>query len=304
MVLFAVRSQVKTAIIRAALENPAPRVRVRMIKIEGKGKDPMLFGAMNFPIHPVIDEINRIADLGFDYLEMAMDPPGAHHAVVRPEGADIRSALANRQLALICHLPTFVSIADLTDSIRRASLEEMHRSLETAAELGAVKAVLHPGAIRGMAHYVPDTARAHCLRSLAAISRQAAALELPLCIENMFPGYGAYFKPEEYDVIFTRFPGLRMTLDTGHAHIGAADGSRLRQLVKRFAARIDHVHISDNNGTADEHLPPGGGSIDFHWLVGELKRAGYDATVTFEIFTGRPGDLESSRDRFIQWWGD
>ena len=37
----------------------------------------MLYGAMNFPIKPILDEIEDIAALGFDYLEMAMDPRGA-----------------------------------------------------------------------------------------------------------------------------------------------------------------------------------------------------------------------------------
>ncbi|MCP3953565.1 MAG: sugar phosphate isomerase/epimerase, partial [Desulfobacterales bacterium] len=96
---------------------------------------------------------------------------------------------------------------------------------------------------------------------------------------------------------------MRMTLDTGHAHIGARDGSRLKRFVERFAARIDHLHISDNTGAADQHLPPGAGNIDFQWVVRNLKTAGFNATVTFEIFTGNPGDLESSRERFKRWWG-
>ena len=262
----------------------------------------MLYGAMNFPIHPVIDEISRIADLGFDYLELAMDPPMAHHTTIRADSDTIRSALENRGLALVCHLPTFVSIADLTDSLRQASLAEMLASLKTAAGLGARKVVFHPGAIHGMAHFAPDTARSYCLESMDAISQLAAELDLTLCVENMFPGYGAFFEADEYGLLFERYPDMQMTLDTGHAHIGAVDGSRTKQFAERFAPRIDHLHINDNNGTADEHLPPGGGSINFQWLVKNLKTAGFDATVTFEIFTGNPGDLKSSRERFIRWW--
>jgi hypothetical protein len=40
----------------------------------------MQFGAMNFPVTPVLDEIETFARLGFDYLELAMDPPMAHHS--------------------------------------------------------------------------------------------------------------------------------------------------------------------------------------------------------------------------------
>lgn len=262
----------------------------------------MQYGAMNFPVKPVLTEIDRIANLDFDYLELAMDPPMAHHASLYAARTDIRQALNDSGLDLICHLPTFVSIADLTESIRRASVEEMEHSLQAAAALDASKVVLHPGAIRGMGHFVEDEARSYGLQSLDVIIRLAAELALPLCIENMFPGYGAYYEADEYAVLFERYPDLRMTLDSGHAHIGAADGSRLRRFMQHFGHRVDHVHISDNSGRADEHLPPGMGSIDFQWLVKSLKSIGFDATVTFEVFTGNPTDLESSLSRFRRWW--
>ncbi len=262
----------------------------------------MKYGAMNFPVRPLSDEIDRIAALGFDYLELAMDPPMAHYTLLESHTTVIKTTLADRGLSLVCHLPTFVSIADLTDSLRQASLAEMLASLKTAAGLGAKKVVFHPGPIRGMAHFVPDTARKYCLQSIDAINHLATELGLALCIENMFPDYGAYFEPHEYDLIFERYPAMQMTLDTGHAHIGAMDGSRIKQFAEHFAPRIDHLHISDNAGVADEHLPPGGGSINFPWLVKYLKAAGFDATVTFEIFTGNPGDLKSSREMFIRWW--
>lgn len=262
----------------------------------------MQYGALNFPIKPVLAEIDRIADLGFDYLELAMDPPMAHHASLYAARTDIRQALKDSGLDLICHLPTFVSIADLTPSIRQASVEEMCHSLQTAQALGAEKVVCHPGAVRGMGHFVPDVARGYGLESLEVIIRLATDLALVLCIENMFPGYGAYYEADEYAVLFDRYPELRMTLDTGHAHIGAVDGRRLKRFVERFGHRVDHVHISDNSGRGDEHLPPGMGSIDFQWLVKSLKSAGFNATVTFEVFTGNPTDLENSRTRFRQWW--
>jgi len=37
----------------------------------------MHYGAMNFPVLPVLEEIDAIAGMGFDYLELAMDAPMA-----------------------------------------------------------------------------------------------------------------------------------------------------------------------------------------------------------------------------------
>ena len=74
----------------------------------------MQFGAMNFPVKPVLDEIDAFARLGFDYLELAMDPPMAHHSVLASTRAAIARALKANSLDLVCHLPTFLSTADLT----------------------------------------------------------------------------------------------------------------------------------------------------------------------------------------------
>jgi len=39
----------------------------------------MRYGAMNFPVKPVLNELKEIAARGFDYLELTMDPPQAHY---------------------------------------------------------------------------------------------------------------------------------------------------------------------------------------------------------------------------------
>jgi hypothetical protein len=49
------------------------------------GFTQMLYGGMNFPIKPVLEEIEAIAELGFDYLELAMDPPQAHYKMINQQ---------------------------------------------------------------------------------------------------------------------------------------------------------------------------------------------------------------------------
>lgn len=59
-------------------------------------------------------------------------------------------------------------------------------------------------------------------------------------------------------------PLLRACLDTGHTHIF----SRLpiKEWIEVMGDYLAHFHIHDNFGLADDHLPPGSGSIDFSWL--------------------------------------
>ena len=258
----------------------------------------MRYGAMNFPITPVIQEIETFAALGFDYLELAMDPPRAHYTTLLENKDRIRKALETRSMGLICHLPTFVSTADLTESIRNASLDEMIRSLETASALGASKVVVHPGHIGGLAVFRMDEARKRVAEGLDRVVRKAARLGLRLCLENMFPQYNAFVEPSEFSAAFKTFPGLELTLDIGHANIGSPDGKRIRAFIRRLGSRIGHVHVSDNHGQADEHLPLGAGTINFAEVVRDLETAGYNDTITFEIFTEERWRVKDSRERF------
>jgi sugar phosphate isomerase/epimerase len=258
----------------------------------------MQYGAMNFPIKPVVEELTEIAALGFDYLELTMDPPQAHYTTIRQQKSSISGALASQSMNIICHLPTFVSTADLTESIREASLLEMYNSLEVAAELGCQKVVLHPGHISGMGIYVKETALAHANYSLAAIIDCAQALGLCVCLENMFPKCRAFVEPADFVEILERFPDLMLTLDTGHANIGNSSGRRILEFIEKFGHRIGHLHVSDNLGERDDHIPLGAGKIDFLKIVSALKQCEYDDTATFEIFSEDRRELQMSRDRF------
>jgi len=244
----------------------------------------MQYGAMNFPIMPVLEQIEDIARLGFDYVELAMDPPMAHYSQLAADRQAIARALADHGLGLICHLPTFVSTADLTESLRRASVTEMRRSLETAHTLGAKKVVLHPSTAGGMGAFVPAIAKGYAFEFLTEITDAAAQLRITVCLENLFPRNRLGVTPEDFAEIFAAFPSLQLTLDTGHAHIDDPKDDRLLQLVERFGNRLGHLHFSDNRGKRDDHLAIGRGTIDFPKLVSRLKKTGYDDTLTLEVF--------------------
>lgn len=257
----------------------------------------MLYGAMNFPVRPVLEELNAISELKFDYLELSMDPPRAHYQIIRKQKAVLLKALDRSNMKVICHLPTFVSTADLTHSLRRASLTEVLKSLDVAAEIGCVKTVLHPSIIGGLGILVMDRVKGYALESLAEIVERADQLGLLVCLENMFPRYHSMVRPEDFTEIFEMFPQLKLTLDIGHAHIEDKSGTRALDFIKKFPDRIRHVHVSDNSGKEDDHLPIGAGTIHFPEIIKALKKIGYDDTVTLEVFSKDRNYLGISRDK-------
>jgi sugar phosphate isomerase/epimerase len=77
--------------------------------------------------------------------------------------------------------------------------------------------------------------------------------------------------------------------------------SRIKSYLNRFYPRLIHIHIHDNHGELDEHLPLGSGIIDFKKVVKWLKDAGYNRTITFEVFTSYK-DAVGSREYFRRLW--
>jgi sugar phosphate isomerase/epimerase len=264
----------------------------------------MRYGAMNFPVRPVLQELANISAMGFDYIELAMDPPQAHHSTIRMRMKDLLDTIKRLQMQVICHLPTFLGLADLTESIRAASLQETLDSLDLAAELNALKIVAHPAYVTGLGMFVFDKAKEYAMESLGVIVERANRLGLMLCLENMFPKANSLVEPADFAEVFERFPSLKLTLDTGHAHIGSKSPKRVLEFITRFPDRLAHIHVSDNFAKEDSHLPIGTGTVDFSKVVKALKEIDYDETVTFEIFSRDRHYLKMSREKFAAMMED
>jgi sugar phosphate isomerase/epimerase len=249
-----------------------------------------------------MEELEAVSGLEFDYFELTMDPPQAHPALIRKQQRRIMDALDRTGMELVCHLPTFVSTADLTDGIREASVKEVLESLTLAAELQALKAVLHPSYISGLAILVRDQARSHAMKSLEAIMDKGDRLGLAICIENLFPRSNSLTDPEDFEEVLERFPSLMMTLDIGHAHLRSKGRHKAVEFIESFPDRIHHVHASDNFGKEDNHLPIGAGTVEFTGTIQALKNIGYDETVTFEVFSRDRDYLKISREKWEHMW--
>jgi sugar phosphate isomerase/epimerase len=96
-------------------------------------------------------------------------------------------------------------------------------------------------------------------------------------------------------------PRLGFHLDIAHAAMGKG---RWRRLMDRFWARLVHVHLSDNSTLRDDHLPLGAGRVDWRQAVSELKRRGYDAVITLEVFSNDRDLLLYSRDLLQRVWDE
>ncbi len=115
---------------------------------------------------------------------------------------------------------------------------------------------------------------------------------LPLCVrKNMVITLENIFDrtPTAMLRVINNFksPYLRACLDTGHVNIF----SRLpvEEWIESLGRNLAHLHIHDNHGIDDDHLPVGRGNIDFSWL------AKYKDDNTTILVNEAPGSIKEER---------
>ena len=94
-------------------------------------------------------------------------------------------------------------------------------------------------------------------------------------------------------------PTIGFHLDIAHAQVR---GNRTHEFLTVFGERLAHVHLSDNSGRADDHLPLGAGRLDWKRLIRALKRTGYDGTITLEVFSDDRDYLLASHRKLRAAW--
>lgn len=112
------------------------------------------------------------------------------------------------------------------------------------------------------------------LKRIKEICDYAKSLNIKIAFENTkIKGY------LEYALGNIDNDNVGVCYDSGHCHAHFNDEFEF----DRFKNRIFAVHLHDNDGSADQHLLPFDGTIDWHKLAKNLKDSNYDGPLTFEI---------------------
>src|SRR6202049_4891512 len=163
-----------------------------------------------------------------------------------------------------------LSICEVERVRRIEAMDELKRAIDVAEDLPFPRMIFHMGGTRETAD---PRKRDAAFSSLEHLMLHARHVGVTICVENTTSEMGdpAYLRAF-YDE--TRLAGLRFNFDIGHAHL--ADGSEEERVEKGFTPLrelVSGVHIHDNHGEKDEHLPPYDGSIDWPAAIKILKTA-------------------------------
>jgi len=202
----------------------------------------------------------------------------------------VRALTRSTGIATTVHLSYVdLNLAALSPVARAASVERSLRGLEYAHDVGASCGVLHTG-FQYLQHPQVDPLVAEALRaSLAALEGS----EVPIALENLVLGPRDYLRGVQALRDVTLRHGMKNCFDVGHAHVEATrEGSSIVQgYIDTLGDDVIHLHLHDNHGQRDEHLPTGAGTMDFQALRGYFDA--FEGTACLEI-AGGPDDVRSS----------
>src|SRR5271167_203640 len=237
--------------------------------------------------------LGQIADAGFEAVEI-FGTRGHFDYTTKQEIQAMASALSQHGLTLASlHAPTSrdlsatreggtpLSITEVERVRRIEAMDELKRVIDVAEDLPYSRLILHMGGSRETAD---PRKRDAAFSSLEHLVLHAHHRGVTIAVENTTsemgdPAYLRAFVDE------TRLTGLRFNFDIGHAHL--ADGPEAERIEKAFAPLRDlvaSVHLHDNHGEKDEHLPPFDGTIAWPAAIKTLKSAPEpDLPLTLEL---------------------
>ena len=255
----------------------------------------MQIGAMNHPGESLQREVAWMTELKLDFIDLTLEPPAVATWQVKPQ--EVRALLGDHGLGLVGHTAFYLPIGSSFESLRRAAIDELKRAAECFAAMGAKWMNVHPD---GHAPFVPEpTVVERNIASLQEVVAFAGPLGLGVMLENV---PGRFNSVAQLQPIFDAVPAAGVHLDIGHCNLGVPR-STAGELIAHFAHRLAHVHLHDNRGgNADLHLALGMGDLNVPEHVRQLRAAGYDGTITLEVFARDRHYLAYSRDRLREWW--
>ena len=168
----------------------------------------------------------------------------------------------------------------IDDRIRQVSIERFEQLFEIAPLFRPKSIVCHPSFDK---RYYVSTEQQWLENSLDTWRRflpAAKAMDTIIAFENVYEE-----DPKMLLALVAALdsPHVRICLDTGHFNVFSR--TPLMEWVQTIGPQIGQLHLHDNHGLHDEHLPVGEGTFPFRDFFITLRRMGIQPIVTVEPHT-------------------
>ncbi len=254
--------------------------------------------------------IRLASELNLSCVEIVLDVP---HLTLEPKQGrlkQIRKCADSAGLEVQTH-GRFLDLNPVSPhaEVRDLSIEQTIKSIEVSDSLNGGILTLHPGRcwFRGNKELFERSER-WFEDYLKEVSSHARSKGVPLALET---GSHPADYPGDTIELLRAVDGknLGITLDLGHLYLSArrrGEGEEwILDQIELLKDKIVNVHIHDNSGFSDDHLPLQEGEIDFVPIVNKLKGY-YDGPIVLELFglSDPLGEVSRSANTVKKFWKD
>lgn len=182
---------------------------------------------------------------------------------------ELHEELSSKGLRATIHGPFMdMSPGGADEGVRELTAEQFSTLIEKTKGLGPAAIVLHAGYDERYFDGDTELWLAQSVKTWTPLAKEAERAGVVLAIENIFEERPDTLKDL---VCAVDSPNLRVCLDAGHINLYSAVA--MEDWFTSLGPYIAELHIHDNFGVRDDHLPIGDGAIDFPLFfrfVGEL----------------------------------
>ncbi len=168
-----------------------------------------------------------------------------------------------------------INIGSLNPRMREHALQELIAGLGAARRMGMDVYTVHPGFMTPIGFVAPDKVKEAIRSSLRRLESVSRELGVRIALENMPRSHFSMATTPLSLLEMIEDLDIGICFDVGHANtVGLVD--EFLSLKDRFI----NMHVHDNMGEMDEHLPVGKGTIDFPKVLRNLS--GYSGRYVIE----------------------
>lgn len=252
----------------------------------------MKIGYVTHPREDIKTRIEWIGKNGFDFVDLFLEEDKTTPEKINVPG--VRKILKRYSLDVKGHLVWYLPIGSPIESLRDASIKEAERYFMTFKNLGVKYVTIHAFWPPGL--FSDNEGIDFQIDSLRKLVQNAKRYNLKLMYE---PIDTPNDNVKNVGRILKAVPNLFFHLDIGHANL---HGKKINEFITKYGKKLVHVHMHDNHGKGDEHLPIGKGNINFKKVILALKKVKYDGTITLEVFTEKLSQVIKSKDKLRKLW--
>ncbi len=218
-----------------------------------------------------------------------------NHTVDEENLPEIKELLSSYNLDYTMHSPfSDINISSLNSAIRKESIKQVKYSIFAVNEIDGKMLTFHPGRHSSATYKSREKTKKILFDSLKEISDFNKDYEVTIALENMPDTFITTMRVSQevlevlsHDVV----SGIKHTMDVGHLETNDVDISKYMHDLKNY---LVHMHLHDNFGEFDNHLPLGEGNISFPKIFKAIDETNYSGRIILEMITAE--DIIKSRE--------